>query len=316
MAIGSGISAQIMVAEEVTWGTAVTTTRGLEFVSESLTRDQERIESEGIRAGQTVMRSDDWTTGAEKVAGSIEVDLTTKNMALLFKHLFGTPVTAGAGPYTHTFTPGDITGKGLTVQVGKPDVAGTVQPFTYAGCKVKSVEISCTAGSDEPAKVTVELVAKSETTATALAAASYTASVSILAWVHLVVSIAGSAVPVRDFSIKFENELKDDRYQGGVATIDEPVQNGLRTIDGSVTIDFSGLTQYARYTGGTEAAMVATFTRGADSIAITLNARFDGETPEVDDRDLIELEVPFMAIATGADSTACTVVVTSAEATP
>lgn len=316
MATGSGIAAQLMLAEEVTWGTAVTPTRAYELRSESIGHEVGRIESAGIRSEQRVMRSEDWLGGAEKIAGSVELELSTKNWALLFKHMFGSVVTAGSGPYTHTATPGTLTGKGLTVQVGRPDVAGTVQSFTYAGCKVAGWELSCDAGSEDPALVSLDLVGKSETTATALATPSYTASNALFGWPHLAVTIAGSAVSWRSFRLRGANPLKDDRYTGGAATVDEPLENDLRTYEGSVTLDFSGLTQYNRFVNGTEAAMVATFTRGSDAIAITINCRFDGVPPAVNSRDLLQVEIPFKCVGATTDAGAITAVITSSEATP
>lgn len=316
MATGSGISAQLMLAEESTWGTAVTVTRAYELRSESIGHDIGRIESDGIRAGQRVQRSEDWLGGAEKIAGSVELELSTKNWALLGKHMMGSVATAGAGPYTHTLTPGDLTGKGLTGQVGRPDVSGTVQPFTFAGLKVAGWELSCEAGNEDPALVTLDLVGKSETTATALATASYTASNALFAWPHLAITIGGSPVNWRSFSLKGTNPLKDDRFRGGVTTVDEPLENGLRTYEGSITLDFDTLTQYNRFVNGTEAALVATFTRGADIIAITTNSRFDGVPPAVESRDLLQVEVPFKCIGPTTDAGALTVVVTSSEATP
>lgn len=316
MATGSGISAQLMVAEESTWGTAVTVTRAYELRSEGIGHDIGRINSDGIRSGQRVQRSEDWLPGAEKISGSVELELSTKNWALLGKHMMGSVSTSGAGPYTHTLTTGDLTGKGLTVQVGRPDVSGTVQPFTFAGCKVAGWELSCEAGNEEPALVTLDLVGKSETTATALATASYTASNALFAWPHLAVTIAGSGVSWRSFSIKGTNPFKDDRYKGGATTIDEPIENGMREYTGSITLDFDTLTQYNRYVGGNEAALVATFTRSTDIIAITTNARFDGIPPAVDNRDLLQVEIPFKCVGPTTDASAITVAVTSSEATP
>ena len=316
MATGSGIDAQLMLAEESTWGTAVTPTRAYELRSESIGHAIGRVESAGIRSGQRVQRSDDWASGAEAITGSVELELSSKNMALLGKHMFGSIVTAGAGPYTHTLTPGSKTGKGLTVQVGRPDVSGTVQPFTFAGGKITAWELSCEAGSEDPALLTLDMVFKSETTGTSLAAASYTSSNNLFNWTHLGITVAGSAVNWRSFTLSGESPMKTDRYTGGAATIDEPIENALHTYEGTLALDFTSLTQYARFTAGTEAAMVATFTRGTDLHAITMNCRFDGAPPAVDGMDLLGIEVPFKCIATGADSTGITWVVTSSESTP
>ena len=38
------------------------------------------------------------------------------DIAVLCKHLFGAVSTSGAGPYTHTFTPGSLNDDSLTMQ--------------------------------------------------------------------------------------------------------------------------------------------------------------------------------------------------------
>jgi len=46
------------IIDEVTWGTAVAPTRGVEILSESLKGEYERIDSEGLRATNRVQRVD------------------------------------------------------------------------------------------------------------------------------------------------------------------------------------------------------------------------------------------------------------------
>ena len=311
MAIKSGLAAQLMMAAEATPGTAVTPTKSFEFRSESLVQEIERIESEGIRSGQRVMRSEDWTAGTQKISGDVELELSTKNWAFLFSHMLGSVVTAGAGPYTHTATPGDLSGKSLTVQVGRPDIGGTVQPFTYAGCKVASWELSCSV--DELALVTLSMVGMSETTATALATASYTSGNALFSFTHGSLTVAGSSFPVKEVSLSGDNGLDAERFYLGQPTTSEPLEAALRDYSGSLTADFVSLDAYNRFVNGTEAAMVLTFTRGSDSIAITTNVRYDGSTPNVGGREILEQSLDFKCIGPSTDADALTVVVTSTE---
>lgn len=88
-----------------------------------------------------------WVPGAIKIAGQVQMELYDHSMGLLLKNFFGSSVITGAGPYTNTLTPGDLTGLSMTVQVGRPSVAaGVVQPFTYPGCKVGKWQLACQAG--------------------------------------------------------------------------------------------------------------------------------------------------------------------------
>lgn len=146
MALKSGLAAQIGFADETTAGTPVAPSLFLPLVEESITLDLERLESDAIIAGRRVLDSDMWNGGNATVAGDIGLELYNRSLTKLFKHMFGAVVTTGPGPYTHTFTPGDLDDDSLTVQVGRPGVGGTVHPFTYAGIKVASWELACSVG--------------------------------------------------------------------------------------------------------------------------------------------------------------------------
>lgn len=316
MSTGSGIAGQFGLAEESTYGTAVTVTRFYELLSEGIDEDIGRIQSNGIRSEQRVIRSEDWTTGAEAYKGPVELELQTKNIALLGKHMFGTVVTAGAGPYTHTLTPGDLTGKSLTMQVGRPDTSGTVRPFTFAGCKIAGWELSCEPGEDKPASLKLDVLAKSRTTATALATASYTSSNQIFAWTHASLTIAAAGVQCRGITLKGTNPMRDDRYALGQTTIDQPIENAWRDYTGTIKLDFDSLTHYNRFANGTEAAVVLSFVRSTDSIVFTMNCRFDKGTPALGDRDLLGVELDFKCVGPTTDASAITCVITSSESTP
>src|SRR5882757_7032538 len=148
MAIPSGLAAQFMLAEESTYGTAVTPNRTYEFRDESLKLDAARIESSALRSGARVQRSDRWVAGKKSVGGDATFELANKSMGLLFKHALGGVATTqpdnigNPTVYDHTFTPGDFP-TSLTAQVGRPDVSGTVRAFTYSGCRVTDWELAC-----------------------------------------------------------------------------------------------------------------------------------------------------------------------------
>jgi len=228
--------------------------------------------------------------------------------------MIGAPVTAGAGPYTHTVSPSDLSGRSLTVQVGRPDIGGTVRAFTFAGMKVASWELSCSV--DELALCTLSMVGMTETTATALATPSYTASNALFAFTHGAITVAGSSFPVKEVSLSGDNGLDGERFYVGQPTTSEPLEASWRDYSGSLTADFVDLVAYQRFVSGTEAALVVTFTRGADAIQVTTNVRFDGSSPEVGGADILEQSLDFKCVGPSTDASALTVVVTSSEATP
>ena len=147
MALGSGLAAQLGYGVETTPGTVVTPTIFVPLRDESLTEDRESLESEAIIAGRRVLDDDMWNGGPTTVGGGVAHDLYDRGLGSLFKAMFGTAATTGSGPYTHTFTPGDLADNSLTVQKGVPDTAGTVHPFTFGGMYVASWELAVEQGA-------------------------------------------------------------------------------------------------------------------------------------------------------------------------
>ena len=324
MTLRTGLAAQMGVALETTHGTFVAPSRFFEFNSESMTQGIERLESAGLRAGTRVIRSDRWRSGSKTAGGSIEHDLVDTNLGILLEHCLGSVATvdvgAGAGAFEHTFTPGDLP-EGLTVQVGKPDSAGTVHPFSYLGCKVASWTLKGAVG--EIGKLEIEYTAQDETTAQALAAATYPAN-NLLVFVDASLTIAAGAVNVRSVEIAGGNSLDADRRFLGSQIRTEPREADMRPFDGTIEAEFLTLADYNRFINGTEAALVFKFEGSTDieagfppRLQVEMNVRFDGETPEVGGPEEVPLSLPIKGIddGTGPDS-AITVKYQTSDALP
>lgn len=313
MAIPSGLDAQIGFAAESTYGTAATVTRFLPLVEESVSQEIERMESSGIIAGARVLRSQQWAAGKEVIEGDVGFELYDRSLGLLFTHMFGTAGVSGSGPYTHTFSPGTLTGKSLTMQIGTPDTGGTVRPFTFAGTKIASWELACSEG--EIATLGLSVAAKSVTTATALATTSYAASISPMVFTSGSVTIGGSAVQAKGVTLSGDNGLDTERYFLGSGQMSEPLEAELRTYDGTVDLEFSDLTQYNRFTGATEAALVIALAKGTSTATITANVRFDSNRPNVGGTGLVMQGVPFKCVGASTDAGAITAVLVNGDAT-
>lgn len=138
--------AQIGFAQEATYGVRVAPTRFYPVHEPDLNYEIERLESEGVIAGADVIGTDQWNGGPVTVGGDVGFELYQDFAGLLFKHMFGTVVTTGAGPYTHTFTPGSIDDLSLCIQLGIPPVLGSaVIPVEFTGCKITDWELACSA---------------------------------------------------------------------------------------------------------------------------------------------------------------------------
>jgi hypothetical protein len=308
MPIGSGISAQLGIAEEVTYGTPVTPVRFYEFISESLKQEIERVESAGLRAGLVMPRSSRWAVGKKTIGGELSLEVATKNFGLWLKHMLGGFAVATPGGATltrdHTFTPADLTGRSLTVQIGRPDVSGTMRAFTYHGCKVAEFELS--AEVDELLTLGVTLLGEDEDTSTALATASYPSGDALFVFTQGVLQVAGSNQDVKSFTLSGNNGLADDRYFLGSQLRKNPLEASRREYTGEITAEFESLTAYNRFVNGTEAQLLLTFTGGVIEgafnfrLLITANVRFDGETPSVEGPDVVGITLPFKCLNSGA----------------
>jgi hypothetical protein len=305
MAIPSGLSAQLMTSEEVTYGTPVVCDRGFEFRDESLKLEIERIESTALRSGTRVLRSDRWAAGAKNVSGDITMDLTNKSQGRWWKHAFGGVATAQPDAvgnptvYKHTFTPGDIP-VGQTIQVGRTDVGGTTRAFTYHGCRISSWEMACAVG--DIASVKFSILGEDEDTGTALASISYPASLALMTFVQGSVSIGGSAANIKAATVSGNNGLAEDRFFLGSQLRKAPLENAMREYTGSLEAEFEDLTAYNRFVNGTEAELILLFQGATISgvykyeVKVTANVRFDGETPTVGGAEIVPQNLPFKVV--------------------
>lgn len=310
MASPHGVAGQFGYKTETTNGTAETVDTFLPINSESVQQEIQRLESAGIRAGRLTTHT--WKPGQQTISGDIETELWNLDIATVFNHMFGSVTTAtNSGQHDYTYTPGDLTGKTFTAQVGKPDIGGTVRPFTWAGCKVSSWSIGATAG--EIATLTLSVVAQSETNGIALASASYDSALDPFVFTEGNLSIAGTTNnTVQSVELEGDNGLTE-RFRLGSATSKEYLENALREYTGTATVDFESLTQYDRFLDGDEAELKLTFDNSTEKLVATLNVRFDGEAPELSGVELLEQNVPFKAVSTTSDANAITVVLTNGE---
>jgi len=182
---GSGLSAQVMAAQETTWATPVTVTRAYEFLGETMIFDPTWLASQGLKAGQAVERASRVTQSRFNVAGDLTMEHTDQGgMGLLWKHALGsaitTPTLVATTAYKQIHVPGPRTGFGLTVQIGRPQTDGTVRAHTFNGCKCLGFEFSCS--DNQVAQLKLTLNGQNESTATGLAAATYTAGAGVFSF--------------------------------------------------------------------------------------------------------------------------------------
>ena len=310
MGIGSGLSAQLGLAEESAYGTYSAPTRFVLFEKEGLKLAIARDEL-GALLGETttVLRSDRWAAGAKDVAGPISLKVLTKGFGMLFKHTLGavaiTTPDGGLNARDHTATLADLAGKSLSIQVGRPDAGGVVRPFSYMGVKVEGWELSNSVNNF--LELALNTDGRDEDTAQVLAAASYASAARALHWVGGAVTIAGAPFKLKTVKLKGTNGLDGKRYSLNSQLKDEPGQEKLREITGELEAEFLDLTAYNRFVNGELAPVVATWRgpliEGALYYQVQVSlpvCRFDGDTPQVDGPGKLTQKLPFKVLSDGA----------------
>lgn len=311
----TAIHASLGVATESTVGTFVAPTRHIPIISESLSREIERIDSDAIRAGRYTRHSDDWSVGKSMVSGTIETELYDRSIGTFLRHVgFSGGSTSGSGPYTTAMTPGSSAGLSMSVQVGRPDVSGTTRVFSYQGMKTAGVTVSCAAG--ERAMLSVDMIGLTETTSESLTSVSYAASLVPFTWDQATISLQGASnTTVSEIEIAITQPLDEDRLYLGSSTLKDPLPIGLLDIGISGTAEFESLTFYNNYTAGTVASYSIAFSDGTYSLTFAGSARMDAGTPTVGDRGIIRVPFELTPVASS-DASAMTITVVSADTTP
>lgn len=329
MSAAGGISAQFGMVDEVTYNTPPTVSRFLEFNNETVEGAIDRVESSGLRPGRRVQRSTQWVPGRQNVTGDTEFEWQQQGMGLLLKHM-GFAITTSqpsAGPdptvYEHKGRVGATDGVSFTCQFGRAGVDGVVRPFTYSGCKIAKWDLSIGVDGYLLFKPTIDGAA--ESTAIALAAATFASGVASLAWTGGTITLpSGATGNVSKFDLTGDNGQKLDRFfLGASASKKEQLEESLRPYAGSVDVEFGDLSAYNLFRTGTPAQMTAFF-QGANishafnyALEITMPAvRFDGKTPNISGPSIPTTTLPFVALEDGSATTAVQMVYRTTDATP
>ena len=311
MAIPSGLSAQLGIALETTYGTFATPTKFVEFDSEGLQLDRERINSAGLGRSTSVLHSDNWKEGKRQASGPVSMDAQVKGFNIIFEQMLGassaSQVSGGSSTYDNSHTITDLKGTSGTWQIGRPDVNGVVHPFSYTGVKVMDWEL--TNSIDEFLKLNLTLDAQDESLTDALATKSFASNNCPLPFTGATITVNGATYVIQSISIKGVNSAEADRF-GLSATKEEPIQEALREITIEFTIEFESLVAYNLFNNGTTGEIVAKW-QGPTAIEASLfpfirvtlpKVRYDGPAgPVVEGPGRLTQTFTAMALNNGTD---------------
>lgn len=283
-AVKLGWRSALAFGEESTWGDRVAPDRSFEFRSENLTLDQQRIESEAIRASEFQPR---WGEGSKGVGGDITYELANRGFGLILKHALGAVDSSqpddveAPDVWDHVFTPGDLTPLGLTCQVIRDDV-----PFEYTGLKISQLQIACDV--DQIATLQVSHAGRAEDLTQTAHDPDFPDGLELMTFIHGALLIDDVETPVNSAQFQLENSLDIERRRLGSGFRRNPQRNAFRNLTGSLNADFADLALYNRFVSGTEAKLALNFV-GSEIVTgfnfetrILTNIRTDGTTPTVE----------------------------------
>ena len=313
MAVGSGIASQLVYLPETTYGLAPQTTpptlnanSTLEFNSETLELKKTTIQGQGLHAGGQYDRGGRRVLTNYQVSGGINMDLQTRKIGNLLQNMVGsfgnspaTPALTNATGYTSIHAPalGGFTGHSLCFQKGAPSADGTVEPFTYVGCKIIDWEISCATGALAKLALTVdgrnELNASGNIALETGAFSGNSTAPSLVTYAGLppdtsvfhfreaslvsgacttsgtlgstaVTTLGGSPTTIANVtaaSIKQTLALANNRFFfGNNGFKAEPIENAFRKLTGSMTAEFLlAETMYAAFANDTKISLQLQF---------------------------------------------------------
>lgn len=232
---------------------------------------------------------------------------------------FGITWAGRAEGYPRTFADGATTSASTTItsaagasftaaDVGSI-VSGTGIP---AGTTIASVQSATSATLS--AAATASGTGVSVTIGQALATASYPTGLRPLSFLDGSVSIGGASSCVSEITLSADHDLADDRGCIGSPLMKEPIEKGLRSYTGKMTVEFSDMAAYDLYRSGATTTLSLTLAAGTDSVTVAVTVRYDGSTPAVKGRDILTQEVPFTVLGAGGND--LTVTLVNADPTP
>lgn len=296
---------QFGLKKETEFGTAVVPDRFYLFTGSSHSDGKVPVQGEGLKPGARVAQSDRRTIPYRSAAGSLDLEVPSKGMGVLWEACLGsgTSTLVSTGLYQQVFAFADAM-PSYTMQYGVFD--GTnVSPYTYSGCQIGGWTINCPEGAI--VNMSVQWVGKALSTAGSIASASYPASSSLFTFAHAAfyaggtltaptTTVMGSAsgtalATVRNFSLTVDNALKDGPQMGGLPTIRKP---GLRAITGTVNVEYNGNTLRDAIIADTSLVLVVTLTNGTDVLqVITPEAKLNGNLPTANGSERINHDLAF-----------------------
>lgn len=309
------------IGKESTYGTAVTPNRFFETEGK-LKGGPETTQGSGWRPSKRVNRASRNTVSRVSVSGDTELEATTSGLGFLLNAALGASSSAlavtGVYQQLHTLRATDPVDS-FTIQEQIPLLGGgAVQPLTFTGCVVDSIEFDVKEGA--AVKVKLSWMGRDVATNITAAAASYPTGDDLFTFVGGSIGLSGTlteptstakaslsgspAANIRDVNIKVANGLDTNGYNlGGAGKRSRRNAVGKAPVTGKLTAEYDSNVLRDAYLAQTLLPLVLTFLGPTPIVAgeyptlqIVLPAiRLKGELPTTNGGDVVTQSIDFEA---------------------
>lgn len=319
MAGRSGLDGQLGVATESEFGVYKAPTRFFEFLSESLALSLNYIESAGLRAGRMAQSNRLHRGTTKTVGGDFSLAFMDQGMGIFLDQLHGetiTPTKLETGSkklfeQVHKIGVSNPFAKSMTIQVGRPDVGGTVNPFSYLGCKITEYKLTIDQGGEAMLSITVDGV--DEKTGESLGSATFDTDSLPFTFQQVAMKLGGSEkVNVQQVTLAVAVGYNTGRYTlGNKGLKRQQIPNALLSVTADATLEFESLADHTRYTAETEKSLeiIGTGAEPESGKGDNFKATFAmpavkqvGSSPTIQGPDIVTQSVQFKALDDGTNA--------------
>jgi hypothetical protein len=258
MAIILGSGSKLQVGTEATWGTKVTPTVNIGYVSESMKFIPNYKAEDTLVGAKTTARMDLFGRKAE---GDVNFIVHPENIGWWLWYHFGTEgnATASGSAYTHAFTH-VAAGAATSLPKFTMVIDKGVSAFAYTSCKSDTMKLSCKVNDYLRAAFTLR--AYTETSSSIVTLADSTTKG--LKFSHGNVTIDGSAIAdITGFDLTDSNNLENDLYVMNGSSYMVEIEPQGRSISATAEVNYSSAMNVFRdskFIGGATCSVILTFT--------------------------------------------------------
>lgn len=264
--MATGIQGKIGFGAQTDWAVATASTIFFN-ATESLEEERGRLREEFQFGSRSKPAADQ---GRLRITGGVEgIHVRPNYVGHMLRAAIGNPVTSGAGPYTHVFTP---TAAKFSPLLALPPYTATIHKgddvYVHTGGQMNSFTLE--QPNDEALSLDTDWIFRDVTPGGPVETLALEAGSRFL-FDHLSITRDGTPFPyVEDFSFSLENALETEEVFDQSRIISAVDFGEQSTINVEMTITFRDSTVYNDFRNNTAVAWVFTWQNGPNALVIDL----------------------------------------------